>query len=103
MYTEDNTMIPRETISDELLLRMLDNTRPCCNVPDNDTVSNNGGCSVGKTFGLEGYPLASMYAPLQKFKEIYDKETALHQGTLFSELDLPFMGASVVKGGCYDR
>jgi hypothetical protein len=58
---------------------------------------------MSKTFGIEGYPLASMYAPLQNFKDIYDKETALHQGTLFSELDLPFMGIGVTKGGCYDR
>lgn len=104
MYTEDNNMTPRETISDELLLRMLDNTRSCCNV------SNNGGCGCNenncresKTFGLEGYPLASMYAPLQKFKDLYDKETALKQGTVFTELNLPFMGASVTKGGsCCD-
>ena len=51
------------------------------------------------TWGLEGYPLAMVYAPLQKFDNLYDKETALGQGTLFSELDLPFMGESVVKGG----
>ena len=53
-----------------------------------------------RTWGLEGYPLAMVYAPLQKFDNLYDKEKALKQGTLFSELDLPFMGESVVKGGC---
>ena len=103
MYTEDNSMFPRETISDELLVRMLDDTRSCCNVSNNNSPVSDGSCIMSKTFGIEGYPLASMYAPLQKFKDIYDKETALHQGTLFSELDLPFMGASVAKGGCYDR
>lgn len=102
MYTEDNSMFPRETISDELLARMLDNTKSCCNV-SNNTSASDGKCIMSKTFGIEGYPLASMYAPLQNFKDIYDKETALHQGTLFSELDLPFMGIGVTKGGCYDR
>ena len=102
MYIEDNTKVPRETISDELLLRMLDSTRPCCNIQQ-ERHDTDGTCNKGRmTFGLEGYPLASMYAPLQKFKELYDKETALKKGTVFSELDLPFMGESVTNmgGGC---
>ena len=51
------------------------------------------------TWGLEGYPLAMVYAPLQKFDNLYDKKTALEQGTMFAELDLPFMGESVKRGG----
>ena len=106
MYTEENNMMPREKISDELLSRMLDNTRPCCNMSNNCGCGNadgDVGCKSGKTFGLEGYPLASMYAPLQKFRNLYDKETAFREGTLFAELNLPFMGVSVAKGGyCHD-
>ena len=52
-----------------------------------------------KTWGLENYPLASVYAPLQSFDDLYDKETALMKGTVFAELDLPFMGESIYKGG----
>ena len=52
-----------------------------------------------KSWGLEGYPLASVYAPIQEFDDLYDKETALARGTVFAELDLPFMGDSVYKGG----
>lgn len=53
------------------------------------------------TWGLSGYPLASVYAPLQTFGELYDLETALKRGTVFSELDLPFVcGDSVKGGGC---
>ena len=129
MYTEDNTRMPREAIGDDLLLRMLDSTRSCCNVSNNNNSAANaknkcgsantdrgsgssarlyqpqgGMCGSGNakrdTFGLEDYPLASMYAPLQKFRCLYDKETALMNGTVFSELDLPFMGMSVTKGGC---
>ena len=103
MYTEENNMMPREAIGDELLLRMLDNTRPCCNLPSNGGCGNantDSVCKPSKTFGLEGYPLASMYAPLQEFRNLYDKETALREGPLFSELNLPCMGASVTKGGC---
>ena len=45
-----------------------------------------------KTWGLVGYPLASVYAPLQEWRELYDEERALAQGTLFAELDKPFLG-----------
>ena len=57
------------------------------------------GCGEGaaeKTWGLRGYPLASVYSPLQDWREIYDPDTALKRGTVFKELDLPFMG------GCSD-
>ncbi len=43
------------------------------------------------------YPsLAMVYAPRQSFKELYDIGTALKRGTLFRELDLPFLA---YKGG----
>ncbi len=53
-----------------------------------------------KSWGLEGYPLAMVYSPVQCFKDLYDLDTALMRGTAFSELDLPFMGVTVTKGGC---
>ncbi len=43
-------------------------------------------------WGLEGYPLAMVYAPYQQFKDIYEPDRALARGTLFAELDLPFEG-----------
>ena len=51
-------------------------------------------------WGLENYPLASVYAPLQSFCELYELETALEKGTLFKQLDLPFWGSErPMKGG----
>ena len=102
MYTEDDTMTPRERISEYMLRRMLDG-----DYKNNGTNAwergESGSCNNyvnGSSMALRGYPLASVYAPYQEFKGIYDRETALKQGTLFSELDLPFMGASVAnKGG----
>lgn len=52
------------------------------------------------SWGLVKHPLASVYAPLQEFDDIHDCETALLRGTIFNELDLPFHGSSVVRGGC---
>ena len=50
-------------------------------------------------WGLEGYPLASVYAPIQGFVELYELETALERGTVFKQLDLPFGGERPMKGG----
>ena len=88
-------MIPRDRISDDMLRRMLDSNemRP---MPNTQNTRPNG----RKTWGLTGYPLASVYAPLQSFNRLYDMDTALKNGTVFEELYLPFMGESVAnKGG----
>ena len=52
----------------------------------------NYGCGVmtGSAWGISDHPLAMVYAPLQVFGEMYDKETALIKGTLFKELDKPW-------------
>ena len=50
------------------------------------------------SFGLHNYPLASVYSPLQDWREIYDIENALKRGTIFKELDLPFYGDSCNSG-----
>ena len=52
-----------------------------------------------RSWGLDGYPLAMVYAPIQRFGDMYDLDTALMEGTLFKELDLPFKGMTVTKGG----
>lgn len=88
-------MIPRDRISDDMLRRMLDGNamRPMPNMQNTRPEGR-------MTWGLEGYPLASVYAPLQEFHKLYDMDTALKNGTLFSELYLPFEGQSVAnKGG----
>ena len=52
-----------------------------------------------ESFGLVGYPLASVYAPLQAFQYLYDEGEALKRGTLFVELEKPFLGGQVVQNG----
>ena len=36
-------------------------------------------------------PLAMAYVPFQQLNEVYDAENALKNGTLFSELNYPFL------------
>lgn len=43
----------------------------------------------GSKWGLDGYPLAMVYAPLQNFCALYEPEKGLSRGTIFSQLDLP--------------
>ena len=41
--------------------------------------------------------LAMMYVPVQQWQDIYEQDTALERGTLFTELDKPFYGRSCSK------
>lgn len=57
------------------------------------------GCDARTVFGRCAFPAAMVYTPQQSFENLYDKEKALAAGTIFRELDLPFLGKSVAKGG----
>ena len=51
----------------------------------------------------QGLPLVMSYAPDQEFHLLYEEEEALMNGTLFSELDLPFYPGKCSKnssGNC---
>lgn len=50
--------------------------------------------SLGKT-KLDDLPLTMAYVPMQKLKEKYNEEVALKNGTLFPELDKPFLGKRI--------
>ena len=56
--------------------------------------------TCGSSWGLEGYPVGMVYAPIQYFDHIFDLDTALYKGTIFEELDLPFACGKRMKGGC---
>jgi hypothetical protein len=43
---------------------------------------------------VDDLPLGMTYAPMQKYRKLYSPEEALHRGTLFCELDLPFLGGN---------
>ena len=70
MYLEDDTLTPRDRISDNMLRRMLDDTDNCgggCNGNGNTTKPTRS------SWGLKDHPLASVYAPLQVFRNLYDR------------------------------
>ena len=102
MYKDDNII---GGCNDSLLRMMMEGKGNSCPSCEKDGMCDRGGCrkecnTENQTWGIQSYPLASVYAPLQEFDDIYDINTALKQGTVFKELDLPFMGnRRVTKGG----
>lgn len=103
-YSHENTVIGRD-IPPALMGRL--------NVTPDDEGGSNGGyapscpwshqCADG--WGLSNHPVAMVYAPCQGFHSLYDLDTALVRGTLFSELDLPLEvaegnGTASFCGGC---
>ena len=91
MYTENNFMTPRERVNEALQRRMPEN--PLSSQQKCPSCAGNGerSSAVGRdSWGLIDHPLASMFAPLQEWRSIYDLEGGFDRGTIFKELDLPF-------------
>ena len=52
---------------------------------------NNDSCKCDE------YPLGMSYVPWQTFRELYDPEKSLEAGTMFMELDKPFLGKGAFR------
>lgn len=55
-------------------------------------------CRNRRNEGCSGMPVGMGYVPWQQWGQTYSMEQGLKQGTIFPELDYPFLGG----GGCYD-
>lgn len=44
-------------------------------------------------------PLAMAYVPFQKWGMLYDEEVGMQRGTIFKQLDKPFIGEEAVARG----
>ncbi len=53
------------------------------------------GCPDTRDFFPEGTAIAMAYVPWQRWRDLYEPCRALECGTIFAELDKPFLG----KGG----
>lgn len=98
MYKDEN-MMSREVCNEALLRMVIDGKgNRASSGTDNEGCRDRSRC-IDETWGLASHPLASVYAPMQKFENLYDLDMALREGTIFSELNLPFMGRRIEKGG----
>lgn len=43
--------------------------------------------------------LAMAYVPFQQWQELYDPQLSLERGTMFAQLDKPFIGEEAVPSG----
>ena len=101
MYMDDTPLTPRDRIDNNMLRRMLDSCDDRMTEPE--PLAERRAPEGRRSWALTDHPLAMVYAPYQEFRNLYDKETALKKGTIFSELDFPFLGESVMKGeSCRD-
>ena len=64
-----------------------------CDFPG-DTDDNEGNMPGGSfdNMYLGDLPLAMCYVPMQRWNTTYSLEKGLERGTIFPELDLPFLG-----------
>lgn len=65
-----------------------------------------GQCGSDNGYLHREAPIAMVYSPVQKWKELYDPATALSNGTIFKELDLPFYPTPCRRkecGQCHHR
>ena len=46
------------------------------------------------------YKLGMVYSPVQEWQNIYPSDKVLEVGTIFEELNKPFLGYKSNKGGC---
>lgn len=49
--------------------------------------------------GGHGQALAMAYVPVQEWGDLYAEELALQKGTLFADLDKPFLGGKQAQYG----
>ena len=94
----DPTRLSRERINENYLRQMLrDNTNSCArrepwanqkgpvsHTAPSCEMRGEGGCLAGRS-------LAMVYSPIQAFCELYDVKNAICRGTIFKELDKPFL------------
>ena len=98
MYTEDDFMTRRDRETDDFIKQLLDGDNERRDPPCNENDKGYEGYLGSKcrdnprgTWGLRETPLAMMYSPTQEWRNLYDNEMGLSRGTIFKELDLPFM------------
>ena len=76
-------------------MRCMRRPAPSAAAPACDCRRTVDGCPDTHDHFPSHMPVAMAYVPWQKWKDIYEPCKALESGTIFAELDKPFLG----KGG----
>ena len=66
-----------------------------------ETIRNQNGCMNGEggctVFTNQPISLAMAYVAMQQWQDLYDPDLALERGTIFSQLDMPFLGKEAAQ------
>ena len=66
-----------------------------------ETIRNQNGCMNGEggcaVFTNQPISLAMAYVAMQQWQDLYDPDLALERGTIFSQLDMPFLGREAAQ------
>ena len=60
---------------------------------ENNVMDSESCCAV---FTSQAIALAMAYVAMQQWQDLYDPDVALQRGTLFAQLDKPFIGEEAV-------
>ncbi len=55
------------------------------------------GCTANPSPFPKNTPVAMAYVPYQQWGQVYPAESGLERGTIFPELDKPFLGGGALK------
>lgn len=80
---------------------VFDSVQTCIHKSDCDECKNGDSCPINKCdFScVDDFPLAMAYVPMQRFENLYSLDEALCAGTLFKDLDKPFLGSKAERKG----
>lgn len=93
-YLKEFGISPKEVGLDKFVKTRASTERSAKNREWNDSAgeTQNMGYSKFSNTLLKNLPLAMAYVPFQKIEGTYTQEEALKAGTLFPNLDKPFLG-----------
>ncbi len=83
------------------------NNMPLCAMPEprmpeprmtNRLENRTDGCSCDReTNNCDAFPIGMAYVPWQKFQNLFEPEKGFQTGTIFIELDKPFLGKGAFR------
>lgn len=73
-------------------------TMPMCDRPEPHMMSERE-CYMrdSDSYRCDAYPLGMSYVPWQNFRDLYEPEKSIEAGTMFMELDKPFLGKGAFR------
>ena len=84
---QNNMRYPRRSMQSRQSMQSGQSSQGCCRQMN--------GCPDTHDHFPADMPIGMAYVPWQKWQDLYDPDKSLESGTIFEELDKPFLG----KGG----